>query len=81
MFLSEWREFPWTPCVAGKNFMTDRVSILLKSLASLICFRACFFLVELRNYQHPGYTNRELWEVLAGYSLLGHPHDSDGANA
>jgi len=43
MFLSEWREFPSTSCLAGKkNSMTDRVSILLKSRASLICFRACF---------------------------------------
>jgi len=43
MFLSEWREFPSAPCLAGKkNFMTARVSMLLKSRASLICFRACF---------------------------------------
>jgi len=29
MFLSEWREFPWVPCLAGKK--TARVSMLLKS--------------------------------------------------
>ena len=28
--------------------------MLLKSHASLTCFRACFFLVGLRTYQHPG---------------------------
>ena len=36
MFLSEWREFPSAPCLAGKrNLMTARVSMLLKSRASL----------------------------------------------
>jgi len=35
VFLSEWREFPSAPCLAGKkNFMTARVSMLLKSRAS-----------------------------------------------
>ena len=43
MFLSEWREFPSTPCLQErKNLMTTRVSMLLKSRASLICFRDCF---------------------------------------
>jgi len=43
MFLSEWREFPSAPCLAGKKYLiTTRVSMLLKSRASLTCFRACF---------------------------------------
>jgi len=51
MFLSELREFPSAPCFAGKknfalqgkkNLMTACVSMLLKSRASLTCFRACF---------------------------------------
>jgi len=44
MFLSEWREFPSAPCLTGgkKNLMTAVVSMLLKSRASLTCFRACF---------------------------------------
>ena len=44
MFLSEWREFPSAPYLAGgkKNLMTARVSMLLKSRASLTCFRVCF---------------------------------------
>ena len=43
MFLSEWRELPSAPCLAGKkNLLTARVSMLLKSCASLTCFRACF---------------------------------------
>jgi hypothetical protein len=35
MFLSEWREFPSAPCLAGKkkNLMSPRVSMLLKSRA------------------------------------------------
>ena len=54
MFLSEQCEFPSAPCLAGKILITARVSMLLKSRASLTCFRACFFLVGLRTYQHPG---------------------------
>ena len=43
MLLSEWREFSSAPClVEKKNLMTARVSMLLKSRASLTCFRACF---------------------------------------
>jgi len=43
MFLSERREFLSAPCLAGKNnLMTARVSKLLKSRASLMCFRSCF---------------------------------------
>jgi len=34
MFLSEWREFPSTPCLAGKNLITARISMLLKSCVS-----------------------------------------------
>ena len=35
MFLSEWREFPSAPCIAGKkHLVTARVSMLLKSRAS-----------------------------------------------
>jgi len=51
-----------------KTPMTARVSMLLKSRASLACFRACFFfLVGLRTYQHPGYIYifqpRLIWDV------------------
>jgi len=44
MFLPEWREFPSAPCLAGGggDLMTARVSMLLKSAASLTFFRACF---------------------------------------
>jgi hypothetical protein len=30
IFLSEWHEFPTTPCLAGKNLMTAPVSMLFK---------------------------------------------------
>jgi hypothetical protein len=30
MFLSEWRQFPSALCLAGKNLMTARVSMLWK---------------------------------------------------
>jgi len=56
MFLSEWREFPSAPCLAEKKtLMATRVSMLLKSRASLTCFRACLLPgLGLRTYQHPG---------------------------
>jgi len=44
MFLSEWRAFPSAPCLAGREKKVDDscVSMLLKSRASLTCFRACY---------------------------------------
>jgi len=58
MFLSEWREFPSAPCLAGKKKLDDssrldvveiaRVPDMLPSLFS--------FLVGLRTYQHLGYS-------------------------
>jgi len=44
MILSEWREFPSAPCVAGKkNLMTAHVSMLLKSHSSpdMLPFSLC----------------------------------------
>ena len=56
MFLSEWREFPSAPCLAGKrNLMTTRVSMLLKSRASLTCFRACFLPGWAQELSEPRY--------------------------
>jgi len=57
MFLSEWRKFPSTSCLAGrkKNLMTARVS-MLELRASLIRFRACFFLpVGAKDLSAPRY--------------------------
>ena len=58
MFLSEWHEFPSTPCLAEKKKCWQ--------LASQCCWNRArpwhaselvSFLVGLRNYQHPG-----MWE-------------------
>ena len=59
MFLSEWRAFPSAPCVAEKkkNLMTARVSMLLKSCASLTCFRAYFFPGRAKDLSAPRYNN------------------------
>jgi len=51
MFLSEWREFPSAPCLAKKkNFMTARVSMLLKLRASsnMLPFNLC----KKKNFRH-----------------------------
>ena len=56
MFLSEWREFPSAPCLAGKkNLMTERVSMLLKSRAPLTFFRACFLPGRAKDLSAPWY--------------------------
>jgi len=69
MFLSEWRKFSSAPCLEGgkKTLMTARVSMLLKSRASLTCFRACFLpdrakdLSAPRNFLYRGsYTGVQL---------------------
>jgi len=53
MFLSEWREFPSAPCLARKKMMTTRVSMLLKSRASLTCFRVCFVPGQAKDLSAP----------------------------
>jgi len=57
MFLSELHEFPSAPYLAGGegNLMTARVSILLKSRASLTCFRACFLPGRANDLSAPRY--------------------------
>jgi len=54
MFLSEWRQFPSVPC-RKKDLMTARVSMLLKSCASLTCFRACFLPGRAKDLSAPLY--------------------------
>jgi hypothetical protein len=43
MFLSEWHEFPLTPCLAGKkNLMTARASMLkLHASCDMLPFSLC----------------------------------------
>ena len=44
MFLSEWRDFPSAHCLAGnKKLDNSSLLMLLKSRASQICLRVCFF--------------------------------------
>ena len=57
MFLPEWCEFPSAPSLSGgkKNLMTVRVSVLLKSRASLTNFRACFLPSRAKDLSVPRY--------------------------
>ena len=64
MFLSEWREFPSAPCPTGgkkKNLMTARFSMLLKSRASMTCFRACFLPGRAKDLSAPGILYMQLY--------------------
>jgi len=71
MFLSEWREFPSAPCLAGKKTWWE--------LASRCCWNRAppwraselvSFLVGLRTYQHPGISGKIiLKEILNKYSV------------
>ena len=56
MFLSEWREFISAPCLAGKKKLDDSSGLmLLKSRASLTCFRACFLPGRAKDLSAPRY--------------------------
>jgi hypothetical protein len=48
-----WISFGALPCKGGENLMTARVSMLLKSRASLICFRACFLPGRAKDFSAP----------------------------
>jgi len=69
MFLSEWREFRSAHCLAGVGGLdVRRVSMLLKSRASLTCFRACFLPGRAKDtYQNPGtMTGDSLVDIVTG---------------
>ena len=68
LYYSGAGEFPSAPCLAGrkkerkkerrkKNLMTARVSMLLKSPASLAFFRACFLPGRAKDLSAPRYSN------------------------
>jgi len=62
MFLSEWCEFPSAACLAGeKKLMTARVSMLLKSRASVTCFRCYFIPGRAENLSAPRYLSQMGW--------------------
>jgi len=69
MFLSELREFPSVPCLAGekKNLITPRISMLLKSRTSLICFRACFFPGRAKDLSAPRYMFIRVFRFVGSY--------------
>jgi len=50
-----WISFGALPCRKRKNLMTARVSMLLKSFASLTCFRACFLPGRAKDLSAPRY--------------------------
>ena len=69
MFLSEWREFPSAPCLAGKKKTW-------RQLVSRCCWNRArpwraselfFFLVGLRTYQHPVFIHRLTYNWLQSY--------------
>jgi len=56
MFLSKWHNFLWRLALQKKkNLMTARLSILLKSHASLTCFRASFLPGRAKDLSAPWY--------------------------
>ena len=55
MFLSEWREFPSAPCLAGKRTWWQLASPCCRNRTRpWHASELVFFLVWLRTYQHPG---------------------------
>jgi len=53
MFLSEWREFPSAPCLAGKKKLDDGSRLDVVEIARVANMLPSF-LVGLRTYKHPG---------------------------
>jgi len=55
MFLSEWREFPSAPCLAGKKKLDDSSRSDVVEIARIPDMLPSFlsYLVGLRTYQHP----------------------------
>jgi len=81
MFLSEWREFPLASCLAGKKtLMTARVSVLLKSRASMACSRACFLPGGAKDLSAPWYNVEELFYWLHGVCFIVHIRLIDVSN-
>jgi len=57
MFLSEWREFPSAPCLAGGKKFDDSSRFDVVEIARVsdrYASELVSFLVGLRTYQHPG---------------------------
>jgi len=71
MFLSEWREVPSAPYLARKKkLMTARVSMLLKSRASLTCFRVCFLPGRAKDLSASWYNTARLHFTLSDPTIV-----------
>ena len=66
-----WISFGALPCRGEKNLMSARVSMLLKSRASLTCFRACFLPGRAKNLSAPRQKERS-WPISKCYSSILH---------
>ena len=54
MFLSERREFPSAPCLAGKKKLDDSSRLDVVEIARVpTCFRACFLPVRAKDLSAP----------------------------
>ena len=58
-----WISFGALPC-RKRNLMTARVSMLLKSRASLTCFRACFLPGRDKDLSAPRYGSLNIWSCI-----------------
>ena len=68
MFLSEWREFPSAPCLAGKKKLDDISRLDVVEIARpWHASEFVSFLVGLRTYQHPGRYYSNLAESIQQY--------------
>jgi len=72
MLLSEWREFPSAPCLAGKKKIDHSSRLDVVEIARVPDMLPSLFpsLVEVRTYQHLGYYLSFLLFVVQVYGLL-----------
>ena len=62
MFVSEWREFPSSPCLAGKIKLDDISRLDVVEIARVpTCFRACFRLGRAKDFFAPQYSTASLY--------------------
>ena len=64
-----WISFGALPCRKKKNLMTARVSMLLKSRASLTCFRACFLPGRAKDLSAPRWLGFVFMDALWIYPI------------
>jgi hypothetical protein len=55
MFLSEWREVPSAPCLAGKKKLDSSRLDVVEIARVLTCFRACFLPDLAKDLSAPQY--------------------------